>query len=109
MRRIVANRVVLLGRPFPKPAGRISVSVVSAQSTEYLFPFETISDTPIFNALAATSAPFSRSVATPGGSAALSRSCVMPRSPRAGGGRHHRLSSHAEHGGGRHRLMVAHA
>jgi hypothetical protein len=85
------------------------VSVVSAQSAEYLFPFETISDTPIFNALAATTAPFSRSVATPGGSAALGRSCMMPRSPRAGGGRHHRLSSHAEHvhGGGRHRLVAA--
>ncbi len=84
------------------------MSVVSAQSAEYLFPFETISDTPIFNALAATTAPFSRSVATPG-HAALSRSCVMPRSPRAGGGRHHRLSSHAEHvhGGGRHRLVAA--
>ena len=71
------------------------MSVVSAQSAEYLFPFETISDTPIFNALAATTAPFSRSVAAHG-HAALSRSCVMPRS-REGGGRHHRLSSHAEH------------
>ena len=88
------------------------MSVVSAQSAEYLFPFETISDTPIFNALAATTAPFSRSAARHG-HAALTRSCVMPRSPRAGGGRHHRLSSsHAEHahGGGRHRLIaVAHA
>jgi hypothetical protein len=86
------------------------MSVVSALPVEYSFPFETISDTPIFNALAATTAPFSRAVATNGGgSAALSRSCVMPRSPRVGGGRHHRLSSHAEHvhGGGRHRLVAA--
>ena len=82
------------------------MSVVSAQSAEYLFPFETISDTPIFNALAATTPLFSQSVTTHG-HAALSRSCVMPRSPRAGGGRHHRLSSHAEHGGGRHRLVAA--
>ena len=28
------------------------MSVVSAQSAEYLFPFDAISDTPIFNALA---------------------------------------------------------
>ena len=82
------------------------MSVVSAQSAEYLFPFDTISDTPIFNALAATTAPFSRSVTTHG-HAALGRSCVMPRSPRVGGGRHHRLSSHTEHGGGRHRLIAA--
>ena len=76
------------------------MSVVSAQSAEYLFPFETISDTPIFSSVTVR-----RWVAK----AALSRSCVMPRSPRAGGGRHHRLSSHAEHvhGGGRHRLVAA--
>ena len=83
------------------------MSVVSAQPTEFSFPFETISDTPIFNALAATTPLFSRSVTTYGGPAALGRSCVMPRSPRVGGGRHHRLSSHVEHGGGRHRLVAA--
>lgn len=79
------------------------MSVVSAQPAEFPFPFETISDTPIFNALAATTALFSRSAAH-NRPAAFTRSCVMPRSARAGG-RHHR-SEHAL-GGGRHRLIAA--
>ena len=70
---------------------------------------ETISDTPIFNALAATTAPFSRPLATQARPATLTRSCVMPRSPRVAGGRHRRLSAHTDFvpGGGRHRLVVA--
>ena len=85
------------------------MSVVNLLPVEYSYSVEAISDTPIFNALAATTAPFSRPLATPARPAALTRSCVMPRSPRVGGGRHHRLSSHTEFvpGGGRHRLVVA--
>jgi hypothetical protein len=85
------------------------VSVVNLLPVEYSYSVDAISDTPIFNALAATRAPFSRPVAAHAGPAALTRSCVMPRSPRMGGGRHHRLSSHADFvpGGGRHRLVVA--
>jgi hypothetical protein len=84
------------------------VSVVNLLPVEYSYSVEAISETPIFNALAATTAPFSRPLATPA-RPALTRSCVMPRSPRVGGGRHHRLSSHTDFvpGGGRHRLIVA--
>ena len=85
------------------------MSVIDLLSAEYSYSATAISDTPIFNALAATTAPFSRPVATPAGIAALSRSCVMPRNPRMGGGRHRRLSSLTDytHGGGRHHLIVA--
>ena len=85
------------------------MSVVNLLPVEYSYSVEAISDTPIFNALAATTAPFSPPLATPARPATLTRSCVMPRSPRTGGGRHHRLSSHADFvpGGGRHRLVVA--
>jgi hypothetical protein len=84
------------------------MSVVSALPVEYSYPMAAISDTPIFNALAATTALFSATRSEP---AALSRSCVMPRSPRVGGGRHRRLSSHTDYvPGGRHRLLAtAHA
>ena len=85
------------------------MSVVNLLPVEYSYSVDAISDTPIFNALAATTAPFSRPLATPARPAALTRSCVMPRSPRVGGGRHHRLSSHTDFvpAGGRHRLVVA--
>ena len=85
------------------------MSVVNLLSAEYSMRAEAIADTPIFNALAATTPLFSRSVAAHVGRAALSRSCVMPRSPRLGGGRHRRLSSYADHvtAGGRHHLVVA--
>jgi hypothetical protein len=83
------------------------VSVVNLLPVEYSYSVEAISDTPIFNALAATTAPFARPAHA--GPAALTRSCVMPRSPRVGGGRHRRLSARADYvpGGGRHHLVVA--
>ena len=85
------------------------MSVVNLLPVEYSYSVEAISDTPIFNALAATTAPFSRPLATPARPAALTRSCVMPRSPRVGGGRHRRLSAHTDYapGGGRRHLVVA--
>jgi hypothetical protein len=85
------------------------MSVVNLLSAEYSIQAETISDTPIFNALAASTALFTRPGAAHAGPAALTRSCVMPRSPRAGGGRHRRLSSRADYvpAGGRHHLVVA--
>jgi hypothetical protein len=82
------------------------VSVVNLLPVEYSYSAEALSDTPIFNALAASTPLFSRHV-TPA-RPALQRSCVMPRSPRLGGGRHRRLPSPADHApGGRHRLLVA--
>lgn len=85
------------------------MSVVNLLPVEYSYSVEAISDTPIFNALAATTAPFSRPLAAHARPATLTRSCVMPRSPRVGGGRHRRLSSRADYvpGGGRHHLVVA--
>lgn len=73
---------------------------------------EAIADTPIFNALAATTPLFSavaahdatRRPAAHRAPASFSRSCVMPRSPM--GGRHRR--SYAEHtpSTGRHHLVT---
>jgi len=85
------------------------MSVVNLLSTEYSIQTETISDTPIFNALAATTPLFARPGSAHARPTALPRSCVMPRSPRVGGGRHRRLSSRADYvtGGGRHHLVVA--
>jgi len=62
------------------------VSVVNLLPVEYSYSVEAISDTPIFNALAATTAPFSRPLAAHARPATLTRSCVMPRSPRVAGG-----------------------
>ena len=85
------------------------MSVVNLLPVEYSYSVEAISDTPIFNALAATTAPFSLPSAAHARPATLTRSCVMPRSPRVAGGRHRRLSAHSDFvpGGGRHRLVVA--
>jgi hypothetical protein len=84
------------------------VSVVNLLPVEYSYSAEALSDTPIFNALAASTPLFSRHV-TPA-RPPLQRSCVMPRSPRVGG-RHRRLSGLTDHGvgGGRHHLIVAQA
>lgn len=71
---------------------------------------ETISDTPIFNALAATIPPFCSPAAahdlrssTHRAPASLSRSCVLP-----GGGRHRRSPALAEDAtsNGRHHLIT---
>ena len=75
---------------------------------------ETISDTPIFNALAATIPPFCSPAAahdlrssTHRAPASLSRSCVLPRTS-TGGGRHRRSLALAEDATstGRHHLIT---
>ncbi len=75
---------------------------------------EAISDTPIFNALAATTPLFSSSVAAHDAArrpaahrepASFSRSCVMPRSPM--GGRHRRSLAEHTPSTGRHHLVTA--
>jgi hypothetical protein len=86
------------------------MSDVITLSTNFTYSVDTISDTPIFNALAAATAPFSHDAArrpTHRAPATLSRSCVMPRGSM--GGRHRRAATHAEHplGSGRHRLVTA--
>lgn len=83
------------------------MSVVNLLTVDYSYSAEALSDTPIFNALAASTPLFSRHV--PPARPTLHRSCVMPRSPRLGSGRHRRLSSHVEQApsGGRHHLIVA--
>jgi len=76
---------------------------------------ETISDTPIFNALAATIPPFCSSVvphtrrsSAHRAPASFSRSCVLPRSSSAGVGRHRRALTPAEPATstGRHHLLT---
>ena len=91
------------------------MSDVITLPTEYAYWTETFSDTPIFDALAAATlfttpiaaADNARRLPSNRESGSLSRSCVMPRSPR-GGGRHRRLPMLAEHApGGRHHLVTA--
>jgi hypothetical protein len=92
------------------------VSDVITLPTEYAYWTETFSDTPIFDALAAATLFTSPIAATDNArrltshreAPSLSRSCVMPRSPR-GGGRHRRLPLVTEHmpTGGRHHLVAA--
>ena len=79
---------------------------VSTLSTDFTYSVDTISDTPIYNALAAAHHA-TRRPTTHRAPATLSRSCVMPRSP-IGGGRHRRPVAIAEHalGSGRHRLIT---
>ena len=91
-----------------------SVSDVLTLPTGSAYQPDTISDTPIFNALAATIPPFCASVTAPTrrssthrAPASFSRSCVLPRTST--GGRHHlRAPALAEDatGTGRHRLMA---
>ena len=79
---------------------------IIALSTPFTYSVDTISDTPIYNALAAAHHA-TRRPTTHRAPAALSRSCVMPRSPI--GGRHRRSTAHGEHalGHGRHHLVTA--
>jgi len=86
------------------------VSLPPAGSAYYA---ETISDTPIFNALAATIPPFCSSAAahdlrssTHRAPASFSRSCVLPRTS-TGAGRHRRSQTLAEDASstGRHHLI----
>jgi hypothetical protein len=76
---------------------------------------ETISDTPIFNALAATIPPFCSSVVSHTrrssahrAPASFSRSCVLPRNSTDGGGRHRRALTLTEPATstGRHHLLT---
>jgi hypothetical protein len=82
------------------------MSDIIALSTPFTYSVDTISDTPIYNALAAAHHA-SRRPATHRAPSALSRSCVMSRSPM--GGRHRRSTLHGEHAlsQGRHHLVTA--
>jgi hypothetical protein len=100
---------------FRKQAGRTFMSDVVTLLAGSTYRVESISETPIFSALAATHPLFSSSTASPDTSrrasthrepAWLSRSCLVQHSPM--GGRHRRSSTLAERAprSGRHHLST---